>query len=115
MEEHQISAANLKSLESGAKGIFLSGYGRENTTAVRTLRAWREPRPPYPPYTSKFSASLWRLAVFQYEQRKLECSGTGDKRMEIELRYMSRPTYDAKIRDVNERGEKKQAELADQL
>jgi hypothetical protein len=35
--------------------------------------------------------------------------------MEIELRYMSRPTYDAKIREVVERREKKQAELADQL
>jgi hypothetical protein len=51
--------------------------------------------PPYPATYSKYGMAAYNFASQQYEQRKAKCSGTGNRRMDVLIIYMTRAHYDA--------------------
>ena len=96
----QISDFNFPQAErasraSGAASGLATALGSDNVAVVLTFLVKVEAPRPYPARYSKLGHSLWALANTQYEHRKAECKGTGDRRMDAILIYMTRAAFDA--------------------
>lgn len=113
--ESDFRQAARKSLISGdAEGVG-TAFASESVAAVLTFQMKVEGPPPYPATYSKFSLALYNLAHQQYEQRKAECSGTGNQRMTVSIIYMTRAQYDAAIASSEESIKAANRQIGDQL
>lgn len=107
--------AERKSSTSGAPSGLMAGFANSDVAVVLTFHMKVEARPPYPTAYSKLGKSLWDLANLQYEQRREECGGTGDRRMDVVLVYMTRASYDAIVAGAEADDVKRADRVADQL
>lgn len=95
----------------------MRAYPLANSEAVVVLvfRFRAESAPAYPASYSKFGHALWRLARTQYDHRHAECAGTGNRRMDVGLQYMTRDAFKAEADKFLQKLKEKQDELASQL
>ena len=63
----------------------------------------------------KLGHALWRLARTQYEGRKSECGGNGDKRMDVVFQYLPIATHEAARQNLIEKEQQKEEALVEQL
>lgn len=115
ISERDFRQAERKSSTSGAPSGSMAGFANSDVAVVLTFHMKVEARPPYPTAYSKLGKSLWDLANLQYEQRREECGGTGDRRMDVVLVYMTRASYDAIVAGAKADAVEKSGRVADQL
>lgn len=107
--------AELKSRTSGEPSGVTYGFMNKDVAVLLSFQLSLERRPAVPAGYSKLAMSLWRLSKTQYENRKRECGGTGDRRMDVVIQYMSRSAFEAMHSGILEQEREKEAKLADQL
>ena len=115
ISERDFRQAERKSATSGAPSGLMAGFANDEVAVVLTFHMKVEARPPYPAAYSKLGKSLWDLANLQYEQRREECGGTGDRRMDVVLVYMTRASYGAMVAGAEADDVKRADRVADQL
>lgn len=115
LSERDIRDAERSSLTSGEPTGLSMAFANDELAVLWTFNIKAEARPPYPTSYSKLGYSVWQLANLQYEQRKEECGGTGDRRMDVVLIYMPRSAYDAAMDNVTAAERDKADRIADQL
>jgi len=115
LSERDFRQAERTASASGEPSGLMAGFANDDVAVVLTFHMKVEARPPYPTAYSKLGNSLWELANLQYEQRREECGGTGDRRMNVVLVYMTRAAYDAVVADSEAEEAEKVGRVADQL
>lgn len=115
LSERDIRDAERSSLTSSKPTSISLAFASDELAVLWIFKIKAEGRPPYPANYSKLGNSIWQLANLQYEQRKEECGGTGDRRMDVILIYMPRAAYDAAVNDAVAAERDKADRIADQL
>lgn len=115
LSERDFRQAERTASTSGEPSGLMAGFANDDVAVVLTFHMKVEARPPYPTAYSKLGNALWDLANLQYEQRREECSGTGDRRMDVVLVYMSRVAFDAVVAGAEADEAEKVGRVADQL
>ena len=115
LSDRDFREAERNSLVSGEPSTVATAFANGEVAVFLTFRVTVEARPPYPTSYSKLGYSLWQLANLQYEQRQAECSGTGDRRVDVVLIYMPRSASDAARADTAAEQRDKADRIADQL
>ncbi|WP_379554188.1 hypothetical protein [Qipengyuania sp. DGS5-3] len=115
MRRIDVLEAYRDSAVSGEKQSFTSLYAND-TVAVSLTFAFEQEEPPlHPGYGSKLAISLYRLARTQYDQRRSECSGTGHRRVDVLIQYMTRERLTEAMEQTTRIIKEEQDELAKQL
>ena len=115
LDEAEVRAANRASLESGEESMRAYPLANSEAVVVLVFRFKAESAPAYPSSYSKFGHALWQLAQTQYDHRTSECAGTGNRRMDVVLQYMTREAAEAEAGKMLQKLKEKQDELASQL
>jgi hypothetical protein len=115
LSERDIRDAERSSLTSGEPTSISLAFASDELAVLWIFKIKAESRPPYPTNYSKLGNSMWQLANLQYEQRREECGGTGDRRMDVVLIYMPRAAYDAAVNDAVAAERDKADRIAEQL
>lgn len=115
LDKIEVAQANMRSLESGEKQRLSYAFGNQQVVVMLSYFLWTEAPPEYPGAASNLGVSLWRLATSMYDKRKADCAGTGHRRMDVVLLYLTRSAYDAKAKAVIEELEDGREKLVDQL
>lgn len=115
LSERDFRQAERTASTSGEPSGVMAGFANNDVAVLLTFRMKVEARPPYPTAYSKLGNALWDLANLQYEQRREECSGTGDRRMDVVLVYMTRAAFDAVVAGAEADEAEKVGRVADQL
>lgn len=110
-----LKAAESKSYRSGGPVGLMTAFANDDVAVTLSFQITHEPPPPYPEDYSKFAVSLWQLAKVQYDQRKADCAGTGDKRMDVTLIYMRRADFDAAVSTITNEQDTSRAADRDKL
>ncbi|WP_379552440.1 hypothetical protein [Qipengyuania sp. DGS5-3] len=115
MRESDISRANLNARRSGEKQTISQIYASDKVVVLLTFAFSNERPPPFPTARSRFALAAYEIVRSNFEARKQECSGTGNKRMDIALQYMTRRDFEAKASETSESIRARQDQLVDQL
>jgi len=115
LSEADVRLANARSRESGEASQLAYGFANDTVAVGVVVQLSVTPSVPYPYGGGSVATALWRLGQSSYDQRKAECSGTGDRRMDIVVRYMTRTALQADMdRAIAEDASAQQA-IADKL
>lgn len=115
LDESEVHAASRASLESGEESMRAYPLANSEAVVLLTFRFKAEGAPAYPSSYSKFGHALWQFAQTEYDHRKAECAGTGNRRMDVVLQYMTRDAFEAETGKLVLELKEKQDELASQL
>lgn len=107
--------AEYASRQSNKPQGLATAYTNKDTAVMLTFEVSVEARPAVPTYSDRVSMAIWSLLRQQYEQRRAECDGTGDRRMNIVLTYLPRSQYDAALAKGAADAETSEKMLKDQL
>lgn len=115
IKQRDFDEAEYKSLQSGEPQGLATAFANEEVAVMLAFQIKVESPIAYPSAYNKLAIALWRLASQQYENRKSECSGTGDRRMDVSIIYMTRASYDAALISSADETKSKQKETIDKL
>ncbi len=113
--EVDVLEAQQTARSSGEAVSLILGYGNNDLVVALHFRMKVEAPPPYPSGAGTFVYNLWKLVRSQYDQRKAECGGSGDERMDVLLQYIPRTLYAATMTKAEDNDRAKKDELANQL
>ncbi|WP_448140238.1 hypothetical protein [Sphingopyxis fribergensis] len=113
--ERDFLDARRKSRVSGEPYKLGTAFANDRVAVMLFFQVKEEAPPPYPTSYSKLGVALWNLLRSEYENRKAECSGTGDQRVGVGLIYLTRAQYDAGMAHAGDAVAKEAARLTNQL
>lgn len=115
LRNSDVSQANLKPLQSGEPAELAYAFANDSVAAILLFQFSATGSPPYPVGGGNVGAGVWQLAQSLYEQRRAECSGTGNRRMNLALRYIGRADLEALVEDQLQQELREQQAIADKL
>jgi len=115
LSDRDFREAERKSLTSAQPADLTATFANSEVAVMLTFRMTVEAPLPPPTSFNRLEHSLWQLASLQYEQRKDECEGTGDRRMDVVLIYLPRSVFDAALNETMAAERAKAEHTADQL
>jgi hypothetical protein len=110
-----VNEAEHRSFVSGKPVNLATAFAGEKVAVMLVFSMSREQLPPVPSVYSPAAYAIANLLRAQYEQRKAQCEGTGDRRMDVVLIYMTRAEYDARVASAASDEAQAARQLSDQL
>lgn len=110
-----VAGAEQSALVSGKPAGLATAFASDEVAVLLIVNIQVTPRPPVPTRYDRTSAAIWSILKSQYDARRAECDGTGDRRMDVVLVYMTRAAYDTRVSKAAEDERATASKLTDQL
>lgn len=115
LSETQVAKASVESADTGKRVQLTTAFGGADIVVMLVVQIAAERPPEYPAVPTNFAVALWQIAKNQYDVRRMQCDGKGDRRMDVALQYLSRKEFDAAADQLRQDQSDERARLRDKL
>lgn len=107
--------AEQRALTSGKPVGLATAFASKDMAVMLTFMISVEQPPAVPLGRDRLSSAIYGFLRNQYNQKRAECEGTGDRRMDVVLSYLSRSDFDARVTQAKDEAAKAVRDVNDKL